>query len=141
MRGVGVPFPNFALLLSHLIASVAVFGQPGKPLGSILDQILPMKKSIIPCAIACFVSITSLFGADSSWLPGKVSSAPVDASKTPEGLAPSDWSSIRAAYEHGRHAIVANPDGTHQARNPGQAWLTKFDGSGFTVTPDTGGWS
>ena len=100
-----------------------------------------MKTLLIPCAIACLVSITSLFGADSSWRLGKVARAPIDPSKTPDGLAPSDWSSIRAAYEHSRHAIVANPDGSHQARNPGQAWLTKFDGRGFTVTPDAGGWS
>jgi uncharacterized repeat protein (TIGR02543 family) len=35
---------------------------------------------------------------------------------------------------------VANSDGSHQARNAGQAWLAKFDGSGFTVIPDAGGW-
>ena len=100
-----------------------------------------MKTPLIPCAVACLVSITSSLGTDSSWRPGRISSAPVDPAKTPEGLAPSDWSSICAAYEHGRHAIVANPDGTNQARNPGQAWLTKFDGRGFTVTPDAGGWT
>jgi hypothetical protein len=60
---------------------------------------------------------------------------------TPEGLGHSDWSGIRGAFEKHRHAVVANSDGTFQARNPGQAWLTKFDGHGFTVTPDSGGWS
>lgn len=63
-----------------------------------------------------------------------------DAEDVPEGLAKSDWQSIRAAYEAGRHAIMP-VEGGWQARNPGQAWLTKFDGSGFTVTPDTGDWS
>ncbi|MGL4399216.1 MAG: hypothetical protein ACRCXD_05075, partial [Luteolibacter sp.] len=100
-----------------------------------------MKVFLIHSAIAFLVSITSLLGGDSSWRPGKVSSALVDPSKTPEELASSDWSSIREAYEHGRHAIVANRDGGHQARNPGQAWATEFDGRGFTVTPDAGGWT
>jgi hypothetical protein len=63
-----------------------------------------------------------------------------DADDVPEGLAKSDWQSIRAAYEAGRHAFMPI-EGGWQARNPGQAWLTKFDGSGFTVTPDTGDWS
>jgi uncharacterized repeat protein (TIGR02543 family) len=58
----------------------------------------------------------------------------------PEGLSTSDWSGIRGAYEKHRYAIVANSDGSHQARNAGQAWLAKFDGSGFTVIPDAGGW-
>jgi trimeric autotransporter adhesin len=63
-----------------------------------------------------------------------------DPQDVPEGLAKSDWQSIRAAYEAGRHAIMP-VEGGCQARNPGQQWTTKFDGSGFTVTPDTGDWS
>ena len=51
-----------------------------------------------------------------------------------------DWSSIRAAYEAGRHRAFA-VDGGHRARNPGQQWTTRFDGRGFTTTPDAGGWS
>ena len=62
-------------------------------------------------------------------------------SQTPDQLSDSDWSGIRGAYERNRLAIAANPDGTHHARNPGQAWVTKFDGRGFTVNPDAGGWS
>lgn len=58
----------------------------------------------------------------------------------PGGLAKSDWQSIRAAYEAGRHAFMPI-EGGWQALNPGQAWLTKFDGKGFSVTPDAGGWS
>lgn len=100
-----------------------------------------MKPTFIPFAISLIFSITSVVGAGLSWRPGKVSSAPVDPSKTPEELASSDWSSIREAYEHGRHAIVAKRDGCHLARNPGQAWVTEFDGRGFTVTPDAGGWT
>jgi len=64
--------------------------------------------------------------------------APPD--QVPEGLAKSDWQSIRAAYEAGRHAFQPVEDGW-QARNPGQQWVTTFDGQGFTVTPDGGGWT
>ena len=39
--------------------------------------------------------------------------------EVPEGLAASDWSSIKAAYEAGRHAAQPVGDG-YQARNPGQ---------------------
>jgi hypothetical protein len=59
----------------------------------------------------------------------------------PKGLASSDWSGIRAAYEAGRHAAVRQQDGTLAARNPGQQWCTEFDGKGFTVTPDHRGWT
>ncbi len=96
---------------------------------------------LISSAIASLVATTALFGAEVPTRQGLGNSTPVDATKTPKGLSDSDWSGIRGAYERGRHAIVANQDGTHQARNPGQAWLTKFDARGFTVTPDAGGWS
>jgi hypothetical protein len=58
----------------------------------------------------------------------------------PEGLSASDWSSIRAAYEAGRHKIFAVEEGW-SARNPGQALSTTFDERGFTTRPDAGGWS
>ena len=64
--------------------------------------------------------------------------APPD--QVPEGLVKSDWQSIRVAYEAGRHAFQPVEDGW-QAGNPGQQWLTTFDGQGFTVTPDGGGWT
>ena len=63
----------------------------------------------------------------------------VDADAVPEGLAGSDWKSIRQAYERHRHAAVA-VDGGFRARNPGQQWLTRFDGRGFTVQPNIAGW-
>ena len=59
---------------------------------------------------------------------------------SPEGLSDSDWSGIREAYEKNSHAITAEADGTYLARNPGQAWETRFDGTGFLVTPDLGDW-
>ena len=58
----------------------------------------------------------------------------------PDGLAAGDWTSIRAAYEAGRHST--HPvEGGYQARNPGQGWRTRFDGRGFTTRPDAGGWT
>ena len=68
---------------------------------------------------------------------------PADASaqeQIPEGLEAEDWVGIRAAREAARHAAVEVEDGI-QARNPGQAWLTKFDGRGFLVQPDGDQWS
>ena len=62
--------------------------------------------------------------------------------QVPEGLAKSDWSSIRAAYEAGRHAFqpVEGQDGHWQARNPGQHWTTQFDGRGFIAQPKGADW-
>ena len=57
----------------------------------------------------------------------------------PKGLAKADWTSIRAAYEAGRHAFQP-VEGGWQARNPGQQWTTKFDGRGFVAEPKGGGW-
>jgi len=91
--------------------------------------------------IAILTSAAFLYGTELPTHPDQVSGTPVDRSITPTGLSSSDWSGIRGAYERNRHAIVANRDGTHQARNPGQGWLTSFDARGFTVTPDAGGWS
>lgn len=69
---------------------------------------------------------------------GQGSAAPE--ANSPAGLSSSDWSSIRAAYEAGRHKIVAAENGW-RARNPGQGWITTFDERGFTTDPDGGGWS
>jgi hypothetical protein len=58
---------------------------------------------------------------------------------TPKNLSGFAWSSIRAEYQ--RHRQAAFPeDGGHRARNYGQRWVTRFDGRGFDVTPDSGGW-
>ncbi|MES2922110.1 MAG: hypothetical protein V4819_11215, partial [Verrucomicrobiota bacterium] len=90
--------------------------------------------TLLAAAIVTLVTAASLFGAAPPLQP-------VDSSQSPKGLSGSDWTGIREAYEKTRHAIAANADGSHQARNPGQAWLTKFDSRGFTVTPDAGGWT
>jgi hypothetical protein len=65
---------------------------------------------------------------------------PVPGDEVPEGLSGDDWTGIREAYEAGRHAIH-EVDGGYQARNPGQQWLTRFDGRGFSIKPDVGGWT
>jgi hypothetical protein len=58
----------------------------------------------------------------------------------PAGLSAADWSGIRRQVEQHRHAAVL-VDGAHQARNPGQQWLTRFDGRGFLTQPDAGDWT
>lgn len=55
-------------------------------------------------------------------------------------LAKSDWASIRAAHEAGRHAFRPTPTGS-QARDPGQPWITTFDRRCFEPTPKAGGWT
>ncbi len=60
--------------------------------------------------------------------------------EVPRGLSTTDWCSIRKAYETNRHAAVAVPGG-FQARNPGQHWLTRFDGHRFSIQPEAGGWA
>lgn len=60
--------------------------------------------------------------------------------QVPEGLAKSDWSSIRAAYEAGRHQFFKQDDGSHIARNPGLGWKMEFDERGFTAKPKDGSW-
>ncbi len=59
--------------------------------------------------------------------------------ETPKGVATSDWQSIRAAYDAGRHAFQPTERGW-QARNPGQQWTTSFDRRGFLAQPQDGGW-
>jgi len=46
--------------------------------------------------------------------------------QVPEGLAKSDWSSIRAADEAGPHVFQPTANG-RQARNHGQQWTTLGD--------------
>ena len=59
--------------------------------------------------------------------------------QVPDGLAKSDWQSIRAAYEAGRHRFEPTAKGW-QAHNPGQQWTTTFDQRGFLAQPQNGGW-
>ena len=72
-------------------------------------------------------------------VPGKTQQL-ISPDQVPEGLAKSDWSSIRAAYEAGRHAFQPTATGW-QARNPGQQWTTTFDQRGFLAQPADGAWT
>jgi hypothetical protein len=62
------------------------------------------------------------------------------AAGAPAGFAAGDWEGIRAAFESGRHGVLAL-EGGFSCRNPGQDWTVRFDGQGFTVEPDGGGWA
>lgn len=70
-----------------------------------------------------------------------VAAVSVAAADTPKGLRDSDWSSIRAAYEAGRHGFQPNADGTWSAWNPGQGWRMTFDRRGFTARPGDKAWT
>jgi hypothetical protein len=62
------------------------------------------------------------------------------AENLPQGVSISDWASIRAAYEAARFTAYSSPTG-YQARNPGQGWMTTFDGRGFATQPTGEGWT
>src|SRR5579872_2082092 len=55
-------------------------------------------------------------------------------------LSGSDWAGIREEYQRHRQAAFAVAGG-HRARNYAQHWVTRFDGRGFEVTPDSARWS
>ncbi|MBL8804140.1 MAG: FG-GAP repeat protein [Planctomycetes bacterium] len=107
------------------------------------------------CSVASFVGVVPLVlvGTLVASSSGRAELAIDVASHTapaadsvPEGLTTSDWTSIRAAYEAGRHKIVAVDGGcgtenSWTARNPGQGLSTTFDGRGFATSPDGGSWS
>ena len=82
----------------------------------------------------------SIDGAATSSLESAESTLDSGGGTLPEGISSDDWSSIRAAYEAGRHAAFAD-GGEYRVRNPGQQWTTRFDGRGFTTSPDTGAWT
>jgi hypothetical protein len=91
--------------------------------------------TVLSFASALLLSATSLHAGTP---PGKTQQL-TSAGQAPEGLEKSDWQSIRAAYEAGRHAFQRTTTGW-QARNPGQQWITKFDGRGFIAEPQDGRW-
>ncbi len=67
-------------------------------------------------------------------LAGSAAAAP-----QPKDISANDWKEIRTEYERHRHSLVPDSGG-FKARNPGQQWLTRFDGRGFTVEPSQSGW-
>lgn len=90
------------------------------------------------CILAVSLWLMAIVSQSSAAEPGKTQHlASLD--NVPEGLVPSDWASIRSAYEAQRHAAFA-VEGGYQARNPEQHWLTKFDPRGFNTEPEGRGW-
>lgn len=85
-----------------------------------------LKALLLPLLLV--VAVPSLHAA-----PGKTQQL-TSPDQVPEGIAESDWASIRAAYEAGRHAFQPTATGW-QARNPGQQWTTTFDWRGFLAQP------
>jgi trimeric autotransporter adhesin len=67
-------------------------------------------------------------------------STPEKGGALPSGLTSSHWSSIRQAYEAGRHAVSKQENGFLTAHNPGQEWESRFDGRGFTIKPHHARW-
>ena len=94
---------------------------------------------ILPLLIACSPFLPAAETAAKAGLPAGKPQQLSSPDQVPEGLAKSDWSSIRAAYEAGRHAFQPI-EGGWQARNPGQQWTTKFDHRGFLTQPREGTW-
>ncbi|MDQ3116359.1 MAG: hypothetical protein M3Q86_07085, partial [Verrucomicrobiota bacterium] len=101
---------------------------------------LKSKLLLVVIALGAFiVSGSSLAGdLNAGAQPGKTQHL-TSADAVPEGLTPSDWSSIRTAYQAHRHQAVPM-DGGYRARNPGQQWRTEFDGKGFITRPEAGDW-
>ena len=54
-------------------------------------------------------------------------------------LSESDWQQIRAEYERQRHRIFPAKSGW-SALSASQRWITKFDGRGFTISPNDESW-
>ncbi len=72
--------------------------------------------------LLAFIGFTGAAMAAAPARPRQVTSP----DQVPAGLAKSDWSSIRAADEAGRHASQPTATGW-QARNPSQQWTTLGD--------------
>ncbi len=99
-------------------------------------SMLPLMKAFCHLAPALLLAFIVDLGAATPLKNTQKVTAP---DQVPEGLAKSDWASIRAAYEAGRHSFQPN-DGGWQAGNPRQQWLTTFDGRGFMAEPKGGDW-
>lgn len=98
-----------------------------------------MRKPVSTLLVSSLVFLAGItLAVAAPFEPGKTQQL-TSPDQVPNGLAKTDWHSIRAAYEAGRHAFQPTATGW-QARNPGQQWLTRFDGRGFIAEPADGGW-
>ena len=73
----------------------------------------------IVCAVWVILSRTAVALPDEGASGGKGGAQQLAPGEVPKGVAASDWQSIRAAYEAGRHAFQPI-EGGWQARNHGQ---------------------
>lgn len=85
-------------------------------------------------------SFVAAGGGDVKNLPAAESAPIATKPAAASALSNSDWTSIREAYEAGRHAAYV-VDGGYRMRNASQRWKTEFNGRGFLVTPDDGDWT
>ena len=99
--------------------------------------------------LAFLVLIPSIGFSTTTWVPEtregvdcdqRLDRAAEAEDSVPDGLSPGEWAGIQAAHEADRYAATRATRG-FQARNPGQRWVTHFDGRGFRTEPDAGGWS
>jgi hypothetical protein len=91
---------------------------------------------LIPCILAGALACTaSLHAAPPAGKTQQLTSP----DQVPEGLAKSEWQSIRATHEAGQHTFQPIATGW-QASNSGQQWTMKFDGRGFVAEPREGAW-
>ncbi len=80
-----------------------------------------------------------LFAGLLLYSPGVPHAAPRD-TVVPKGLTASDWTQVKRDYQRHRHQ--AAPDaGRAACPRWSQQWSIHFDGKGFDVEPDGGGWT
>ncbi len=135
------PLPKSLVRKSWSLVRESILAYPWKPLvrESRLSGTRPFR--VPDLAPICLLMVCALIAPPARGDDGGgATAAPAEAAGVPDGLSSSDWLSIRAAYEAGRHTAFA-VEGGWQARNPGQQWRTRFDGRGFLTTPDAGQWS
>ncbi len=109
---------------------------------AVVIVVVAQSPSFAKAPFSCDAVDSSSLNESSAGVSNKLTEAKKSEGVVPEGLAGSDWNSIRQVYEQNRHAVVAVPtavDGAFRARNPGQQWLTHFDGRGFVVKSDGAG--
>ena len=103
------------------------------------DQLTPDRRDHLawgshPTVLRLFLALALFSGSARAQVPAQ------PAGEAPEEVTADDWAGIRAAHEAELHRVRASDHG-HTARNPGQRWTTRFDGTGFTATPDDRDWS
>ena len=100
----------------------------------------PSPLGLLPARLFAALWFLVLLGGGESACAVEVPRRGAAATNVPAGITSSDWQSIRAAYEAGRHSFQPVAGGW-QARNPGQQWLTTFDRRGSLARPQHGEWT